>query len=216
MHKDIKNIAVLISGGGTNLQALIDSIQEGNINGEIKLVISNKKDAYGLERAKFAGIKSLYLSAKGLTNEEYDEKILELLENEDIDLIVLAGYLKILSKNLISKYRNRIINIHPSLIPSFCGDGFYGIGVHEKALEYGVKITGATTHFVTEETDGGPIILQKSVPVRDADTAEDLQKRVLSVEYDILVESVKLFCEDKIEVIGRRTKIKESLWKREH
>ncbi|NLW42614.1 MAG: phosphoribosylglycinamide formyltransferase [Tissierellia bacterium] len=204
MRRDLKNIAVLISGGGTNLQSLIDAIESGNINGKISIIISNRKDAYGLTRGENHNIKSIYLSGIGISQEEYDEKLLEILEKEEVDLVVLAGFLKILGSKFIQAYENKIINIHPSLIPSFCGDGFYGLKVHEKALEYGVKVSGATTHFVNEVADAGPIIMQGCVEVLDNDTPEDLQKRILKIEHSILVESVKLFCDDKLEVIGRK------------
>lgn len=204
MRRDLKNIAVLISGGGTNLQSLIDAIESGNINGKISIIISNRKDAYGLTRGENHNIKSIYLSGIGISQEEYDEKLLEILEKEEVDLVVLAGFLKILGSKFIQAYENKIINIHPSLIPSFCGDGFYGLKVHEKALEYGVKVSGATTHFVNEVADAGSIIMQGCVEVLDNDTPEDLQKRILKIEHSILVESVKLFCDDKLEVIGRK------------
>ncbi len=204
MRRDLKNIAVLISGGGTNLQSIIDGIESGNINGKISIIISNRKDAYGLTRGENHNIKSIYLSGIGISQEEYDEKLLEILEKEEVDLVVLAGFLKILGSKFIQAYENKIINIHPSLIPSFCGDGYYGLKVHEKALEYGVKVSGATTHFVNEVADAGPIIMQGCVEVLDNDTPEDLQKRILKIEHSILVESVKLFCDDKLEVIGRK------------
>lgn len=204
MRRDLKNIAVLISGGGTNLQSIIDGIESGNINGKISVIISNRKDAYGLTRGENHNIRSIYLSGIGMSQEEYDEKLLEILEKEEVDLVVLAGFLKILGSKFIQAYENKIINIHPSLIPSFCGDGYYGLKVHEKALEYGVKVSGATTHFVNEVADAGPIIMQSCVEVLDNDTPEDLQKRILKIEHSILVESVKLFCDDKLEVIGRK------------
>ena len=204
MRRDLKNIAVLVSGGGTNLQSLIDAIESGNINGKISIIISNRKDAYGLTRGENHNIKSIYLSGIGISQEEYDEKLLEILEKEEVDLVVLAGFLKILGSKFIQAYENKIINIHPSLIPSFCGDGFYGLKVHEKALEYGVKVSGATTHFVNEVADAGPIIMQSCVEVLDNDTPEDLQNRILKIEHGILVESVKLFCDDKLKVIGRK------------
>lgn len=200
----MKNIAVFVSGGGTNFQSIIDNVESGKINGKIKFVLSNRKNAYGLERGKKHGIKTYYLRGDNISVEEYDKKLLELLRKEEIDLIVLAGFLKILGKEICKEYKNKIINIHPSLIPSFSGDGFYGIKVHEKALEYGVKVSGATTHFVNEKADRGPIILQKPVEVKDEDTPEDLQKRVLKVEHEILVESVRLFCDDLLKVEGRK------------
>ena len=198
MNSDTKNIAVLISGSGTNLQALIDN--QDKFKGEIKLIISSKEDAYGLERGKKAGIKSVF--------ERDNDKILKLLSENSISLIVLAGYLKILPKELVSAYRNKIINIHPSLIPSFCGMGYYGIKVHEAAIKRGVKITGATTHFVNEGADEGPIIMQKTVEVEEEDTPLTLQQKVLNVEHEILTKSVELFTEDKIYVRDNRVFIR--------
>jgi len=203
------NIAVLISGSGTNLQAVIDSINKKEINGDIKLVISNKKNAYGLKRAEKVGIKNIFINSKKLNDENYDEKLLLELKKEAIDLIILAGYLKILSRNILKEYQNKIINIHPSLIPCFAGKKYYGIKVHEEAVKYGVKVSGATTHFVNEEPDGGPIIIQKTVKVDYNDTAESLQKKVLKVEHLILSESIRLFCEGRLEVSGRKVKIKQ-------
>ena len=180
-------IAVLVSGGGTNLQALIDAEKSGIIkSGEIVLVISNKKDAYALERAKNNGIKAeVVLKDNG--QEDFENKIIALLDDNKIDLIVLAGFLSILSANFTRRYDKRIINVHPSLIPSFCGAGFYGLKVHEAALSYGVKVTGATVHFVNEVPDGGEIIMQKAVYIQDGDDAKTLQKRVMEeAEWQIL------------------------------
>ncbi|SFE53938.1 phosphoribosylglycinamide formyltransferase [Peptostreptococcus sp. D1] len=191
----MKKIGVLVSGGGTNLQSLIDAVEQGEINGEIAVVISNKKDAFGLERAKKHNIESIY------SNNE--EEIINALREREIDLVVLAGFLKILSSRFTNSFENKIINIHPSLIPSFCGVGYYGLRVHEAAIKYGVKVSGATVHFVDENADTGPIITQKTVEVLPTDTAEDLQKRVLKVEHEILKESVKKICDDKIKVVGR-------------
>ena len=187
-------IAVLVSGGGTNLQALIDAQKSGIIkSGEIVLVVSNKTGAYALERAEKAGIKAVTLTRKACGGKEGFEKALcELLEAEKIDLIVLAGFLAILSADFTSRYPERIINVHPSLIPSFCGEGFYGLTVHERALEYGVKVTGATVHFVNEIPDGGKIILQKAVYREDGDTPEVLQRRVMEqAEWIILPQAVE-------------------------
>lgn len=202
------NIGVLISGNGTNLQAIIDGIDKGIINGKIKIVISNRKDAYGLIRAKNANIQSLYLDPKDCDAETYDQKILHELKKRDVDLVVLAGYLRILSKEFIEEYKNRIINIHPSLIPSFCGKGYYGDRVHRAVLDYGVKYTGATVHFVDEGTDTGPIILQEVVKVDDNDTVEILKEKVLKVEHKLLVQAIKLFCENKLSIKGRLVRIK--------
>ena len=190
-------IAVLVSGGGTNLQALIDAQASGIIkSGEIVLVVSNKTGAYALERAAKAGIKAVTLTRKACGGKEGFEKALqELLEAEKIDLIVLAGFLAILSGDFTAKWPERIINVHPSLIPSFCGEGFYGLTVHERALAYGVKVTGATVHFVNEIPDGGRIILQKAVYIEDGDTPEVLQRRVMEqAEWVILPQAVELVC----------------------
>ncbi|WP_276873683.1 phosphoribosylglycinamide formyltransferase [Dialister micraerophilus] len=195
----MKNIAVFISGGGTNLQAIINATENKEINAKIKLVFSNKKNAYGLERAKKANIETLYLNRKNFSkSEEYDEEILKVLKEKDIDLIVLAGYLGILTSKIISNYRGRIINIHPSLIPSFCGSGFYGEHVHKAVIKKGVKITGATTHFVDEIIDGGAIIMQDTVPVQMNDDYKSIAAKVLEVEHKILVKTVKAFCESRI------------------
>ena len=188
------NIAVLVSGGGTNLQALIDAQNDGIIqSGEICAVISNKADAYALERAKNAGIPGFVVSKKELGSQEaFEEKIKEILTENNVDIIVLAGFMCILSENFTKAYPERIINVHPSLIPSFCGKGFYGLHVHEAALSYGVKVTGATVHFVNEIPDGGKIILQKAVAIEEGDTPEALQKRVMEqAEWIILPRAVE-------------------------
>lgn len=202
-----KKIAVLISGGGTNLQALIDN--QGNINGTIDIVISNRKDAYGLERARLNNIDALYINQKDYESvEAFNDEIIKELTKRSIDLVVLAGYLKILSKDFINRYKNRIINIHPSLIPSFCGNGFYGLKVHEEAIKYGVKISGATVHFVDEEADTGAIILQDTVKIDDNETAESLQKKVLQIEHKLLPEAVRLFCNGKLHIENRKVIVK--------
>lgn len=204
------NVAVFISGGGTNLQAIIDAIKENKINGKIKLVFSNRKNAYGLIRAQNESIDTFYLNRKKFfSDEEYDERILEELERKNIDLIILAGYLNILSSKLVSNYSNRIINIHPSLIPSFCGDGFYGENVHKAVIKSGVKFTGATTHFVDENVDTGAIILQDVVPIFINDDFEIVAKRVLEIEHKILVKTVKAFCDNKIVFKDNRAFIVE-------
>ena len=193
------NIAVLVSGGGTNLQALIDAQRSGIIkHGELSLVISNNPDAYALTRAENAGISSEIISSKEYKEQAaFEEKLVATLENNDIDLIVLAGFMRILSADFTSRYPRRIINVHPSLIPSFCGKGFYGLRVHEAALAYGVKVTGATVHFVNEIPDGGEIILQKSVCVKKGETAESLQQRVMrQSEWVILPRAVELVSRD--------------------
>lgn len=201
------NIGVLISGNGTNLQAIIDGIKKGRINGSIKLVISNRKDAYGLVRCQKENIESMYINPKEYDDLAYNRRLMEEFKKRDIDLIVLAGYMRVLSKEFVKNYENRIINIHPSLIPSFSGKGYYGERVHRAALDYGVKYTGATVHFVDEGTDTGPIILQEVVPVYDEDTVETLSQRVLEVEHRILVEAVSLYCKNKLMVDGRKVKI---------
>ncbi len=192
---DKTRIAVLVSGGGTNLQALIDAQNSGVLkSGEIVLVISNNSIAHALTHAQNAGIEALCISKKDCGSQEaFEEAILSALKERDIDLIVLAGFMSILSGHFVKQYENRIINVHPSLIPSFCGKGFYGLRVHEAALEYGVKVTGATVHFVNEVPDGGRIIMQKAVPVLPDDTPESLQKRVMeSAEWIILPEAAEL------------------------
>lgn len=190
-------IAVLISGGGTNLQSIIDNIDSGYLKDcTIEMVISDRKGAYGLERAKQSGIKTYCIDRKKYKNKLSDQ-ILNILQDK-VDLIVLAGYLSILEGNIIKNFKNKIINIHPSLIPAFCGKNMYGIKVHKKALEYGVKISGCTVHLVDEGTDTGKIILQKSVPVYDEDTPEELQRRVLLQEHKALPEAIKLIYEGKI------------------
>lgn len=202
-------IGVLVSGGGTNFQSIIDNVESGNIKGEIKVVISNKKDAYGLKRGENHGIKNIFVDRKSFDNEdEYNLELIRILKKEGVELVVLAGYLRVLSKDFIDAYRNRIINIHPSLIPSFCGKGYYGLNVHKAVIDYGAKISGATVHFVDEGTDTGPIILQETVEVLEEDAPEDLQKRVLKLEHKLLVKAVKLFCEDRLEIDGRLVKIK--------
>lgn len=192
-------IAVLVSGGGTNLQALIDAEQSGIIqNGKIELVISNKPDAYALERAAKAGIETLVVEKKDGT--DFEQKIIDALEKRGIDVIVLAGFMLILSERFTSRYPKRILNVHPALIPSFCGEGFYGLRVHRAALEYGVKVTGATVHFVNEIADGGEIIMQKAVDILEGDTPEILQKRVMEqAEWVILPRAVEQVCANIIQ-----------------
>lgn len=195
------NIGVLISGGGTNLQSIMDGTKSGEIDGTVKVVISNKENAYGLERAKNNGIEAIF--------ESEEDKIIEILKDREVDLVVLAGYLKIISPKLINEYRNKMINIHPSLIPAFCGKGFYGQKVHQGVIDYGVKFSGATVHFVDEGTDTGPIIMQDIVEVKANDDAKTLAKRVLEVEHRILKKSVALFCKNKLRVEDRRVFIDE-------
>jgi len=203
-------IGVLISGGGTNLQALIDGIESGYIPGEIAVVISNRSTAYGLERARMHGIPAKCILKKDYNNDQaFNAAILETLKEHNVELVVLAGYLSILSPDVVKAYPNRIINIHPSLIPAFCGKGYYGQKVHRAVLEYGVKVTGATVHFVDEGTDTGPIILQQPVMVKDDDDINSLAQRVLEVEHQLLCRAVKLFIEGRITVRGRKVSINE-------
>lgn len=201
-------IAVFVSGGGTNFEALINAQENGKIpHGEIVLMASSSKTAYALKRAENHGIKSVVCSKKELgSQEKFEEEILKNLEENNIQLIVLAGFMSILSKEFTKKYENRIINIHPSLIPSFCGEGFYGLHVHEAVLKKGVKVTGATVHIVNEIPDGGPIIMQRAVYVEENDTPEILQKRVMEqAEWKILPESVELMCSGKVKIENGRT-----------
>lgn len=208
----MKKIVVLVSGGGTNLQALIDAEKREEIKGgKITCVISSKPNAYALERAKQNGINTRVLVRRDFADvHEYSKAMLAALDEEKADLVVYAGFMTILDETVCKAYPNKMINVHPALIPSFCGKGFYGLHVHEAALEKGVKVTGATVHFVTEVCDGGPIILQGTVPVLNGDTPEILQKRVMeNVEWKLLPKAVALFCQDKIKVENGRTVIME-------
>ena len=205
-------VAVCVSGGGTNLQAIIDAVENGTIsNTEIKVVISNNKNAYALERAKNHNIEGICISPKDYeTRAEFNTAFLEKLDSYEVDLVVLAGFLVVIPPEMIAKYRNRIINVHPSLIPSFCGTGFYGLKVHEGALERGVKVTGATVHFVDEGTDTGPIILQKAVYIENGDTAEVLQKRVMEqAEWVILPKAIDLIANGKVSIVDGHAVISE-------
>ena len=194
-------IGVLISGGGTNLQAVIDGCENKSINGEVKVVISNKEEAYGLERERNHKITAIC--------EKDENKIIEILKENEVELVILAGYLKIVSPKLVNEYRNKIINIHPSLIPAFCGKGYYGEKVHQGVIDYGAKVTGATVHFVDEGADTGPIIIQKTVEVKQDDDAKKFAERVLEVEHEILTKSISMFCENKLTVNGRRVYIND-------
>jgi phosphoribosylglycinamide formyltransferase-1 len=199
----LKNIVVLVSGGGTNLQALIDAQQRGEIeNGRITCVISSKEGAYALERARRHGIPARVIARKGCPDRgEYSQRILDALREEKADLIVLSGFMVILDERVAKAYPNQIMNIHPALIPAFCGPGFYGLHVHEAVLQSGVKLTGATVHFANEVCDGGPIILQGAIPVENGDTPETLQRRVMEqLEWKLLPKAVSLFCQGKIKV----------------
>ena len=204
----MKKVAVLVSGGGTNLQAIIDAKNSGLIkNAEISLVVSNNPSAYALTRAKNAGIEARCISPSEFESRKlFNKALIQTLVESEIDLVVLAGFLVIIPGEMVEKFRNRIINVHPSLIPSFCGTGCYGLKVHEKALSRGVKITGATVHFVDEGTDTGPIILQRAVVVKDDDTAEILQKRVMEeAEWKILPEAIELVTSGQVKVIDGKT-----------
>ena len=206
----MKRIAVLVSGGGTNLQALIDAKAAGKIpEGEFAAVVASSPDAYALQRAEKAGIPTYVINRKDYSStQELTIALTALLQEQKIDLIVLAGFMYILTGELVNAYPNAILNVHPALIPSFCGEGCYGLHVHEKALAYGVKVSGATVHFVSEECDGGPIILQKAVNVEEGDTPEVLQRRIMEqAEWIILPKAVDLFCRDKLSVEGRRVHI---------
>lgn len=206
---ELKRIAVLVSGSGSNLQAILDKEIE-YINGKVVLVFSNIKSAYGLERARNHGVDAMSLSRKNFDSDEaYNEKLVELLKEYNVDLIVLAGYLRIITPKLIDQFENQIINIHPSLLPSFGGKGCYGIHVHEKVLERGCKVSGATVHFVDHGADTGPIILQDALEIDQSWSPEDLQKAVLEIEHRLLPEAVKLYCEDKLEIVNKRVYIKE-------
>jgi phosphoribosylglycinamide formyltransferase-1 len=202
----MKRIAVLVSGGGTNLQALIDAEGRGEIvGGKLSLVVSSSPDAYALERAAAAGIPSAVVSKKDYPdNRALTQALVALLREADIQLVVLAGFMYILTEEMVEAYPNAILNVHPALIPSFCGPGAYGLHVHEKALAYGVKVSGATVHFVSPECDGGPIVLQKAVAVWEGDTPQTLQRRIMEeAEWKLLPQAVSLFCQDRLQVEGR-------------
>ncbi len=205
MANEKKKVAVLVSGGGTNLQAILDAEKSGIIkSGEVSVVVSSKDGAYALERAKAHNVEGIVIPRKEFPDRKsYSEALAAELERRGIDLVVLAGFMIILDPSFISRFANRIINVHPALIPSFCGDGFYGLHVHEAALAKGVKVSGATVHFVNEVCDGGPIILQKAVEVEEGDTPETLQRRIMErAEWKILPEAVELFCAGKLKVEG--------------
>lgn len=196
------NIAVLVSGNGSNLQVIIDAVEKGAINGQICVVISDRENAFAIQRAQKHGIQAVYIS-----KEDLETELAVQLKRYEIDLVVLAGFLSIIPIAITKEYEGRMINIHPSLIPAFCGKGFYGEKVHRAVIEYGVKLSGATVHFVDEGTDSGPIILQQAVPVVDNDTAETLAARVLEVEHDLIVKAVALFCEGRLLLEGRKVRI---------
>ncbi len=205
----MKRLAVMVSGGGTDLQSVIDGVQSGKIPAEIAVVISSKPGVYALERAKKAGIPGIVICKKDYADEQaFFDANLGALREYGAEGVVLAGYLSILGRQMIEAYPNKIINIHPSLIPSFCGKGYYGLRVHQAVLDYGAKVSGATVHFVDEGADTGPIILQQAVSVLPEDTAESLQQRILEVEHEILPEAVALFCADRLLVQGRKVTIR--------
>lgn len=205
----MKRIAVLASGGGTNLQVVMDACSRGEIDGQVVLVVVNRKAAYARERAKAAGIKTRYLNKTQFESPEaMDCAMLALFQQEAIDVVVLAGYLSILGHETISAYENRILNTHPALIPSFCGMGYWGHHVHQAVLDYGAKVSGCTVHLVNEETDGGPIVLQEAVPVMDDDTADTLAARILPVEHKLLPQAVGYLCAGRLKVEGRKVTIK--------
>ncbi len=202
-------IGVLVSGGGTNFQAIVDSIESGYIkDAEIVTLISSNPNAYALERAKKHNIEGVCIRKKDFENSSlYEKALIEHFESRGVGLVIMAGFMVVIGSDFINAFRNKIMNIHPSLIPSFCGNGFYGLKVHEAALKKGVKVTGATVHFVTEETDAGPIILQKAVYINDDDTPESLQKRVMEeAEWEIFPEAIRLFAEGKIEIVGNNVR----------
>lgn len=206
----IKRIAVLVSGGGTNLQALIDAQQRGElINGEIAAVIASKPGVFALERARRAGIPGYVVARKDYPDSRaMTAALVDRLKSLNIDLVVLAGFMTIFTEEMVNAYPNAILNVHPALIPSFCGKGYYGLHVHEKVLEYGVKLSGATVHFVSEECDGGPIVLQKAVEVEENDTPETLQRRIMEqAEWVLLPRAVSLFCQGRLKVEGRTVRI---------
>lgn len=201
-------LGVLVSGGGTNLQAIIDSIQSGYLPASIEVVLSNREDSYALQRAASNGIPNCAVLPKDFkTVKEYDEELISILKKFSVNLVILAGFVRVLSPVFVRAYPNRIMNIHPSLIPCFCGKGYYGLRVHKEVIRYGVKITGATVHFVDEGTDTGPIILQRAVSVEDHDTPETLAARVLKEEHRIYPEAIKLFAEGRLVIKGRRVHI---------
>ncbi len=202
-----KRIGVLVSGGGTNLQAILDAEARGELkSGTVSLVVASKPGAYALERAKNAGVKGIVVERKAFdTKEAYETELLSVLREHEIDVLVLAGFMLVLSEDFIKEFPDRIINVHPALIPSFCGDGFYGLRVHEKALEYGVKVTGATVHFVNEITDGGAIIMQKAVEIPEGISAEELQQKVMrEAEHVMLPQATELLCAGRLTRDGRR------------
>lgn len=203
-------IGVLASGGGTNLQSIIDSCEREEIDGEVVVVISNVPEASALERARKHGIDAFAFPHKNLTREQHEADIIECLEQHRVDLVCLAGYLRVLTPLLINKYAGRLMNTHPALLPSFGGVGMHGLNVHKAVLDYGCKVSGCTIHFVTLDVDGGPIILQKSVPVQENDSPEALQERILKEEHKLFLRAIELFAKGKLKLDGRRVRILET------
>lgn len=203
-------IGVLASGGGTNLQAIIDACERGEIDGDVAVVISNVEDAFALERARKHRIPAFAFPHKGMTREEHEKDIIECLDQHQVDLVVLAGYLRMLTPMMFKKYAGRMMNTHPALLPSFGGKGMHGLNVHQAVIGYGCKVSGCTIHFVTEDVDGGQIILQKSVPVHEDDTPETLQERVLKEEHKLLPRAIQLFAQGKLKIEGRRCRVLET------
>lgn len=203
-------IGVLASGGGTNLQSIIDACERGEIDGDVVVVISNMADAFALERARKHRIDAYAFPHKGVTREQHEADVIECLEQHQVDLVCLAGYLRMLTPMFINKYAGRLMNTHPALLPAFGGKGMHGLNVHQAVLDYGCKVTGCTIHFVTLEVDGGPIILQKSVPVLEDDNAETLQERVLKEEHKLFPRAIELFARGKLKIEGRRVRILET------
>jgi len=203
-------IGVLASGGGTNLQAIIDACERGEIDGDVVVVISNMPDAYALERARKHRIDAFCFPHKGVTREQHEADIIACLEQHRVDLLCLAGYLRMLTPVLVDKYAGRVMNTHPALLPSFGGKGMHGLRVHQAVLDHGCKVSGCTIHFVSLDVDGGPIVLQKAVPVQEGDTAETLQERVLKEEHKLFPRAVQLFAQGKLKIEGRRVRILET------
>ncbi|MDD4569926.1 MAG: phosphoribosylglycinamide formyltransferase [Tepidanaerobacteraceae bacterium] len=201
-------LGVLVSGGGSNLQSIIDNVESGYLPVEIAIVISSKDGVYALERAKRHNIPSTVVIPRNYkSREDYEDELIKILNSYNVGLVILAGYIKVLSLHFVRSFPNRIMNIHPALIPSFCGEGYYGSKVHKAVMDYGAKITGVTVHFVDEGADTGPIILQRAVPVKDDDTPETLAARVLEQEHKIYPDAIKLYAEDRLKIYGRKVKI---------
>jgi phosphoribosylglycinamide formyltransferase-1 len=203
-------IGVLASGGGTNLQAIIDACERGEIDGDVVVVISNVEDAYALERAREHDIQAFAFPHEGMSREEHEKDIIECLDQHQVDLVILAGYLRMLTPLMFSKYGGRMMNTHPALLPSFGGKGMHGLNVHKAVIDLGCKVSGCTIHFVTEDVDGGQVILQKAVPVHEDDTPEALQERVLKEEHKLLPRAIQLFAQGKLKIEGRRCRVLET------